>query len=171
MRRRSTATSPAPDTGVVNLDNVRTTVPGRAKVIRTGLLESFLTHAEIGLSRAWGRRLPSTNRYVVVLNTNEGSLSLDLLNRALPIHLESRGDVTELLARSPIGDLKIELLPKPPGPDRGRTVGHGRALGGRQATDEAVRHPMGPGPRPSGASSKSTASGTSSRTTQHEGGG
>ncbi len=102
-----------PETGVVNLDNVRIdSAGGRAKVIRTGFLESFITNTQISLNSPGLPGFRSKNKFVVVINTNEGTLSPDLLNRALPIHLAPKGDVTELLARSPIGNPKLDYLPR-----------------------------------------------------------
>jgi hypothetical protein len=102
-----------PDIGVVSLDNVRLdSAGGRAKVIRSALIESFVTDAEVSLNAPGVTGFSSKNKFVVAINTNEGTLSPDLLNRALPIHLAPRGDVTELLAKSPIGNPKLVFLPK-----------------------------------------------------------
>lgn len=49
------------------------------------------------------------NRYVVTINTNDGKLSPDLMNRALPIHLAPRGNVHE--RETPIGNPKLDFLP------------------------------------------------------------
>ena len=108
--------SQKPEIGVINFDNVRTDSSGRAKIIRTGFLESFMTNSEIVLSSATTRNKPirTANRFVVLLNTNEGSLSIDLLNRSLPIRLNPTGDLSERIARAKThlgGDIKHEWLP------------------------------------------------------------
>lgn len=78
-----------PEIGVINFDNVRTDSSGRAKLIRTGFVESFITNSELVLSSACSRSgtIRRPNHFVVMLNTNEGALSIDLLNRSLPIRL------------------------------------------------------------------------------------
>lgn len=99
-----------PEVGVVNLDNVRLdSAGGRARVIRSGFLESFVTSGELLLNSPGLKPVRAANKFVVLLNTNEGALSADLLNRALPIRLAPSGDVTQ--RRSPIGNPKLEFLP------------------------------------------------------------
>ena len=142
--------SQKPDIGVINFDNVRTDSSGRAKVIRTGFVESFITNSEIVLSSATSRSKPlrTANKFVVLLNTNEGSLSIDLLNRSLPIRLNPTGDLPERIDRAKSqlgGDVKHDWLPAHQDQIEtelwsmiDRWVKEGRP------NDEAVRHPMGP---------------------------
>ena len=138
-----------PEIGVINFDNVRTDSSGRAKFIRTGFLESFITHSEIVLSSASSRKpLRIGNKFVVLLNTNEGSLSIDLLNRSLPIRLNPTGDLPERIARAKSqlgGDVKHDWLPAHRDQIEAELwwmidqwVKEGKPL------DEKVRHPMGP---------------------------
>ena len=88
-----------PEIGVINFDNVRIDSSGRAKIIRSGFLESFVTNSEIILGSATSKKpIHTANKFVVLLNTNEGSLSIDLLNRSLPIRLTPTGDLTERIA-------------------------------------------------------------------------
>lgn len=99
-----------PEIGVINLDNVRLdSSGGRARIIRSGFLESFVTNGEVMLNSPGLRPVRTANKFVLLLNTNEGSLSIDLLNRALPIRLAPTGDVTQ--RKSPIGNPKLEFLP------------------------------------------------------------
>ena len=135
--------------GVINFDNVRTDSSGRARIIRTGFLESFITNSEIVLSSATSRMpLRTSNKFVVLLNTNEGSLSTDLLNRSLPIRLEAKGDLTERIARVKGvlgGDVKHEWLPANQNKIQAELWGMiDRWLKEGQPLDKAVRHPMGP---------------------------
>jgi hypothetical protein len=139
-----------PEIGVINFDNVRTDSSGRGKIIRSALLESFITNSEIVLSSATSRSKPlrTANKFIVCLNTNEGSLSIDLLNRSLPIRLNPTGDLHERLTRAKAklgGDVKHEWLPAHRDQidaelwgmiDRWRKEG--------KPLDESVRHPMGP---------------------------
>jgi hypothetical protein len=101
-----------PDIGLVYLDNVRLdSAGGRPRFIRSAFVEGFVTTpAHTLASPGAGEPLSLQNRYVVVLNTNEGTLSPDLMNRALPIHLDPRGDIQE--RRSPIGNPRLEFLPQ-----------------------------------------------------------
>ncbi|MBL8798666.1 MAG: hypothetical protein JNM56_32530 [Planctomycetia bacterium] len=139
-----------PEIGVINFDNVRTDSSGRGKIIRTGFLEAFITNVEVILSSATGRNKPirTTNKFVVLLNTNEGSLSIDLLNRSLPVRLAPHGDLTERIAKAKAklgGDVKHEWLPAHRDQIEAelwgmieRWVKEGKPL------DKAVKHPMGP---------------------------
>jgi hypothetical protein len=139
-----------PEIAVVCLDNVRTDSSGRAKVIRSSFLEGFVTNPEPVLSSASSRSRPirTANRYVMLLNMNEGCLSIDLLNRALSIGLNPTGDLAERIAnmRKRVGcDIKHEWLPDHVAQiaaeawgmiERWRTAG--------MPKDESARHPMGP---------------------------
>lgn len=101
----------APDIGVVVLDNVRCDSSGRAGMVRSGFLESFVTNPEVTLaSPGAGEVVQVQNRYLLTINTNDGKLSPDLMNRALSIHLAPRGNVHE--QKTPIGNPKLDYLPK-----------------------------------------------------------
>jgi hypothetical protein len=98
----------SPDVGVVNVENARV---GRGdKHIRSSFVERFLTDsAPLLYSPGTGAPMRVTNQLVVALSTNFGTISEDLLNRALPIHLAPVGDVAT--RRSPIGNPKLQYLP------------------------------------------------------------
>ena len=79
-----------PEIGVINFDNVqdRQFGPGEAHPHR---LPGKLHHErrdrpEFG--NVSSKPIRTANKFVVLLNTNEGSLSIDLLNRSLPIRLD-----------------------------------------------------------------------------------
>jgi hypothetical protein len=83
------------------------------------------------------------NRFVTLLNTNDGSLSEDLHNRSLPIHLEPRGSIHD--RKSPIGSPKLEFLPR----NGDRIVAELRGMIERwrvagMPVDGDVNHPMTP---------------------------
>ncbi|MCI0685573.1 MAG: hypothetical protein L0Y71_26035, partial [Gemmataceae bacterium] len=101
-----------PEIGVICFDNVRLdSAGGKAQFIRSAWIESFVTSPEVMLaSPDAGEALRLQNTFVVVINTNDGALSPDLLNRALPIQLAPRGDIQD--RKSPIGNPKLEFLPK-----------------------------------------------------------
>jgi len=101
-----------PDLGVITFDNVRLdSAGGRGKFIRSAFVESFVTNAEVTLSSPGaGDAITLPNKYIVLINTNDGSLSQDILNRALPIHLAPKGSIQD--RESPIGNPKLEFLPK-----------------------------------------------------------
>jgi hypothetical protein len=134
-----------PDLGVINFDNVRLdSAGGRGKFIRSAFVESFVTNAEVMLaSPGGGEAMTLPNKYVVLINTNDGSLSQDILNRALPIHLAPKGNVLD--RESPIGNPKLEFLPQ----NRHRIEEELRGMieRWRQAgcpQDESVKHSMTP---------------------------
>jgi hypothetical protein len=140
-----------PDIGLVSLDNIRLdSSGGRGRYIRSALLESFLTSPEIHLaSPGAGEPARLKNRFVMAITTNDGMLSADLLNRALPVQLAPKGDVQT--RQSPIGNPKLEFLPanqeRIEAELRGmveRWKGCGRPL------DETVQHPMTPWARTMG---------------------
>ena len=134
-----------PDLGVINFDNVRLdSAGGRGKFIRSAFVESFVTNAEVTLaSPGAGEAITLPNKYVVVINTNDGALSADILNRALPIHLAPKGSIHD--RQSPIGNPKLEFLPK----NRQSIDAELRGMieRWRQAgcpQDETVKHSMSP---------------------------
>jgi hypothetical protein len=138
----------APDIAIINLDNVRTDSSGRARTIRSGFMESFLTNEEIVLSTTAGNSIRTQNRFIVALNTNEGSLSGDLLHRSLPIRLSPKGDLQERMRKGRErlgGDIKLDWLPAHQDAIAAELWGlieqwreKGRPL------DTSARHPMGP---------------------------
>jgi hypothetical protein len=100
-----------PDIGLVVFDNVRCDSSGRAAMIRSAFIESFVTNPEVVLaSPGAGEAVQLQNRYLVTINTNDGKLSPDLMNRALSIHLAPHGNVHE--QKTPIGNPKLDYLPK-----------------------------------------------------------
>lgn len=132
-----------PQIGFICFDNVRLdSAGGRGKCIRSSFLESFITNPQIILaSPGAGEPVKLENRFVVSLNTNEGALSPDLMNRALPIHLAPKGNIHE--RQSPIGNPKLEFLPQ----YRDKIEAELRGMIERwkeagMPLDESVRHPM-----------------------------
>ncbi len=132
-----------PDIGVVLFDNVRLdSSGGRARFIRSAFVEAFVTNGEITLaSPGAGEPIRLVNKYVVTVNTNDGALSTDLMNRSLPIHLAPTGDTQDRV--SAIGNPKLEFLPE----NRARIEAELRGMiekwkeAGRPL-DMTVRHPM-----------------------------
>jgi hypothetical protein len=133
------------DIGLICLDNVRLdSAGGRARCIRSGFIESFVTTPEITLaSPGAGELARLKNSFVITINTNDGSLSPDLMNRALSIHLAPKGDVQN--RRTPIGNLKLEFLPQ--NQDRIEAELRGMIERWKKAgcpLDESAKHPMTP---------------------------
>jgi hypothetical protein len=96
-----------PEIGVVNVENAR--IRGN-HVIASAFLERFLTDPKPTLySPGTGTPVRRRNDMVVTMSTNFGTISEDLMNRALPIHLTPQGDVAN--RKSPIGNPKLEYLP------------------------------------------------------------
>jgi hypothetical protein len=139
-----------PQAHIINLDNVRADSSGRAKLIRSGCLESFITTADLVLGSATShlRAIRTANHYLVLLNTNEGAVGADLLNRSLPIRLEAKGDLSERIARATevLGcDIKLKWLPEHREQIDAEMWGMiERWLTEGKPLDKAVRHPMGP---------------------------
>jgi hypothetical protein len=130
--------------GIVYLDNVRLDCAGggRTPFIRSAWIESFVTSPEVTLaSPGAGELIRLQNKFVFIVNTNDGSLSPDLLNRSLPIRLAPKGDVHD--RKSPIGDPKLEFLPE----NRDQIDAELRGMIERwrregSPLDDAVKHPM-----------------------------
>jgi hypothetical protein len=134
-----------PEIGLVALDNVRCdSAGGRGKCIRSGFFEGFVTAPEITLaSPGAGEPVHLTNRYVITINTNDGRLSADLMNRALPIHLAPVGNVRDRVSR--IGNPKLDFLPQ----NKARIEAELRGMIERwkaagRPEDEEVNHSMTP---------------------------
>jgi hypothetical protein len=134
-----------PEIGMMVLDNVRLdSAGGRGRFIRSAFLESFLTSPEIHLaSPGAGQPVSLRNRFVMAITTNDGMLSADLLNRALPIHLAPKGNVQS--RQSPIGNPKLKFPPE----NQERIEAELRGMIERwkssgRPLDENAKHPMTP---------------------------
>ncbi|MEO2035643.1 MAG: hypothetical protein ABGZ35_26490, partial [Planctomycetaceae bacterium] len=98
-----------PDTGVVNIENAR--IESRQATIASAFIERFATDPEPLLSTpGTGEAVRRRNDIVLAISTNYGSVSEDIVNRSLPIHLDSVGDIPT--RKSPIGNPKLEFLPR-----------------------------------------------------------
>lgn len=133
----------SPDVGMVVFDNVRLdSSGGRARFIRSGFLESFVTSPEVFLSSPGaGEPMKLDNKYVITINTNDGALSPDLMNRCLPIHLAPHGDVHD--RETAIGNPKLEFLPE--NRDRIEAEFRGMIETWKQLgcpLDDSIKHPM-----------------------------
>jgi hypothetical protein len=137
-----------PEIGVVNIDNVRFDSSGRGKIIRSGFLESFITSSEVMLSSTRGKPIRIANRFLILLNTNEGFLSIDLLNRSLSIRLNPTGDLPERIEKAKSllgGDVKHEWLPAHRDDIEAELWGMiERWVRAGKPLDKSVKHPMGP---------------------------
>jgi hypothetical protein len=133
-----------PAIGLINFDNVRLDSAGGGGCIRGGFVESFVTNKEINLAAPGvGKPFTARNRFVVAINTNDGALSGDLLNRSLPIHLAPQGNVHDRKPR--IGNPKLEYLPKYQLQIEAELLGMiERWKKAGQPLDESIRHPMSP---------------------------
>ncbi|MBA4066676.1 MAG: hypothetical protein C0501_23815 [Isosphaera sp.] len=131
-----------PGIGVLVVENAR--LDGTGRYIRSAILERFLTDPEPLLGTV-GTGVPVRlrNDLVFAVSTNDGRLSEDLMNRALPIRLAPRGDVAD--RRPAIGNPKLEYLPA----NRGRIEAELRGMVERwreagRPLDNEVRHPFSP---------------------------
>jgi hypothetical protein len=129
-----------PDVGLVNVENVR--LDRGSRFIASSFLERFLTAPEPVLySPGAGAPVKLRNQMVVALSSNFGTISEDLMNRCLPIHLTPVGDVAD--RESEIGNPKLEYLPA----HREQIEAELRGLVEKwkeagQPPDKAVRHPF-----------------------------
>jgi hypothetical protein len=129
-----------PETGVLVIENAR--LGRNDKHIRSAFLERFLHDPEPLLySSGTGEPVKRKNDLVLGISTNFGMVNEDLMNRALPIHLDPVGDVAD--RESPIGNPKLEYLPA----HRARIEAELRGMieNWKEAgspLDSSVRHPM-----------------------------
>lgn len=129
-----------PDVGVVVIENAR--LDRRDRCLASAFIERFVTDPEPFLfSTGTGPGVRRRNDVVLAISTNYGSVSEDILNRSLPIHLNPVGSVAD--RRSPIGNPKLEFLPH----YREQIAGelHGMIARWKEASsplDTEVRHPF-----------------------------
>lgn len=128
------------DAGVLVVENAR--LDRRGNRIASAILERFATDPEPFLfSTGTGPATRRRNDIVLAISTNYGTVSEDLMNRSLPIHLDPVGHVAE--RRSPIGNPKLEFLPE----NREKIAAELRGMIERwkeagQPLDNDVRHPF-----------------------------
>lgn len=97
------------DCGVLVIENAR--LDRRGNSISSAIIERFATDPHIFLfSTGTGPATRRRNDIVLAISTNYGTVSEDILNRSLPIHLDPVGHVSERV--SPIGNPKLEFLPQ-----------------------------------------------------------
>ena len=97
-----------PGTGMVVVENARLDRGDRC--IASALIERMATDPEPMLfSTGTGEPVRQRNDIVLAISTNYGTVSEDIMNRALPIHLSPVGNVAD--RQSPIGNPKHEFLP------------------------------------------------------------
>lgn len=131
-----------PDLGLVVIENAR--LDRREQFIASAFIERFATDAEPFLfSTGTGPATRRRNDVVMGISTNFGSVSEDILNRSLPIHLNPIGNIAD--RQSPIGNPRLEFLPK----YREEIAAELRGMVLRwkeagQPLDKDVRHPFSP---------------------------
>ena len=131
-----------PDVGVIVVENAR--LDRRHNHIASAFIERFVMDPQpILFSTGTGPAVRRRNDKVVAISTNYGSVSEDILNRALPIHLSPVGDVHDRV--SPIGNPKLEYLPRYQ--QEIAAVLRGmieRWIDAGQPLDTSVKHPFSP---------------------------
>lgn len=130
----------SPETAVMNIENAR--LDRKGGFIASGFLERFITDPEPTLfSTGSGGPTRRRNDIVVAITTNFGTLSTDLLNRSLPIHLTPVGNIED---RKPIiGNPKQDFLPN--NRQRIEAEMHGMVSRWKEAgqpLDKKVKHPF-----------------------------
>ncbi|MCD0459573.1 hypothetical protein [Roseiconus lacunae] len=97
-----------PEARVVVIENAR--LDRRGSLISSAIIERFATDPNPFLfSTGTGPARRRRNDFVLAISTNFGSVSEDILNRSLPIHLDPVGHVADRV--TPIGNPKLEFLP------------------------------------------------------------
>lgn len=98
-----------PDLGLINIENVR--LNDQQEHLESSFLERFLTDPEpVVFSTGTGDPHRRSNNLVLATSTNHGRISEDLMNRAVPVHLEPVGEVAD--RQSPIGNPRLVFLPE-----------------------------------------------------------
>jgi hypothetical protein len=129
-----------PDTGLIIVENARLT--NGHSVIASSILERLATDPEpLLFSPGTGHPRRRRNDLVLAISTNFGTVSEDILNRSLPIHLSPTGNVTE--RELPIGNPKLQFLPR----ERNRIAAELRYMverwrGAGMPRNTSVRHPF-----------------------------
>lgn len=131
-----------PDTAVLVMENAR--LDRRDRFIASAYLERFATDPHPFLfSTGTGEPVRRRNNIVTAISTNFGTVSEDIANRSLPIHLNPTGNVAD---RNPkTGNPKLDFLPA----NKHRIAAElrGMVMRWKQAgkpLNETVRHPFTP---------------------------
>jgi len=128
------------DVGVVVVENAR--LNRRDRFISSAFIERFTTDSEPFLfSTGTGPAQRRRNDIVIAVSTNFGTVSEDIMNRSLPIHLTPVGNVAD--RESEIGNPKLEYLPQ----NTEHIAAELRGMIERwkdsgQPLDKSVRHPF-----------------------------
>jgi hypothetical protein len=129
-----------PDVGVVVIENAR--LDRGDRFLASAFLERFATDPEpLLFSTGTGQPVRLHNDIVLAISTNFGTVSDDLMNRGLPIHLNPVGDLADRVC--PIGNPRHEYLPA----NRERIAAELRGMvelwkAAGQPLDEDVRNPF-----------------------------
>jgi hypothetical protein len=129
-----------PDVGVIVIENAR--LDHGDRFLASAFLERFATDPEPMLfSTGTGPPVRRRNDLVLAISTNFGSVSEDILNRGLPVHLNPVGNVADRV--SPIGNPRLEYLPanrEPIAAELRGMIERWKAAG--RPLDHEVRHPF-----------------------------
>jgi len=130
----------SPEAGVMVVENAR--LERSQRFMASAFLERFATDPEpLLFSTGTGAPVRRRNDVVLAISTNFGSVSEDILNRSLPIHLSPVGDVSSRV--SPIGNPRYEFLPA----NQYRIAAELRGMierwkQARQPLDDEAKHPF-----------------------------
>ena len=130
------------DAAVVVVENAR--LDRRDHYLASAFLERFATDPKpLLFSTGTGAAVHRRNDVVTAISTNFGTVSEDIANRSLPIHLNPTGNVAD--RQSPIGNPRLEFLPQ----NKHRIAAElrGMVLRWKDAgmpLDDTVKHPFSP---------------------------
>lgn len=136
-----TAVLSDPGAGMVTVGNIR----AGSSVIESSYIERLVTNPEplLQSSKMPGTGIKRKGNFVVSCSANQGKFSTDLMNRALPICLELKGDIEK--RENKLGDVDIRscYLPDHRAEIEAELCGmieNWKAAG--KPMDESVKHPM-----------------------------
>ena len=132
-----------PDMGMIVVENAR--LGRRDRIIASAYLEMTATTPEPFLfSTGTGAAIRIRNGLVLGISTNYGTVSEDILNRSLPIHLAPKGDIHIRHSESKIGNPRLVFLPR----HKEDIAAEARGMiqkwvaAGKPPPDDDVRHPF-----------------------------
>jgi len=130
-----------PSVGMITIGNIR----AGSSSIESSFIERLVTNPSplLQSSKMSGNGIERKADFVVACSANQGKFSTDLMNRALPICLELKGDIED--RKNPLGDVDIRngYLPEHRTEIEAELCGmieNWKAAG--KPLDESVKHPM-----------------------------
>lgn len=140
MQNEVTAVLKVPEVGMVSVGNIRV----GTGIIETSILERLLTNSDplLQSSKMSGTGFKRKADFVLACSANQGKFSTDLMNRAIPICLEMKGDIDKRENKLGDVDIRNSYLPEHRAEIEAELCGmieNWKAAG--KPLDESVKHP------------------------------